>query len=146
MLRRRSTAVLNREEESIHASLIEAIQDGRVAMIGPIRQEVLSGIKDEAQFVKLCAALGAFPDAELTTFHYEEAARLFNLCRSRGVECGATDILICTLAIQMQWSILTSDRGLMRSIEALRSEGFAIEAIPVGVGVVNVVPPGPDSR
>lgn len=126
MLRRRNTSVLSGEEQSILASLTEAIQDGRVAMIGPVRQEVLSGIRHQAQFQRLRSALAAFPDVEIKTSHYEEAARLFNLCRSRGAECGATDILICAIAIQMQWSILTNDQGLMRCIQALRSEGLVL--------------------
>lgn len=126
MLRRRKPGALNSEERSIHEQLIEALQDGRVVMIGPIRQEILSGIKHELQFQKLRAALGAFPDVELKTSHYEEAARLFNFCRSRGIEFGAIDILICAVAIERQWSILTSDQGLMRCVQALRSEGFVL--------------------
>jgi hypothetical protein len=104
-------------------SLRAAIQDGRVTIIGPIRQEVLSGIQDLAQFHKLQAALAAFQDEPLTTPLFVEAARLFNLCRSRGVECGLTDILICAVAVHMQCAILTSDQGLRRCIEVLRSEG-----------------------
>jgi predicted nucleic acid-binding protein len=117
---------MSRGEQFMVASLTEAIQDGRVAIIGPIRQEVLSGIKDLAQFDKLRAALEAFRDEPLTTLHYEEAARLFNLCRSRGVECGATDILICAVAVQMPCGILTSDQGLERCIEVLRTEGIIV--------------------
>ena len=33
--------------------LEELIKDGRVAMLGPIRQELLSGVKAPAQFKKL---------------------------------------------------------------------------------------------
>ncbi len=124
MLRRRNKSVLSPEEVSIRASLTEAVENDRVVIIGPIRQEVLSGIKDQAQFAKLRAALAAFHDVPLTTVHYEEAARLFNLCRSRGVECGAIDILICAIAAQMRWSILTNDQGLERCIEVLRAEGL----------------------
>jgi predicted nucleic acid-binding protein len=126
MLRRRSKIALSPEEQLICEELTEAIRDGQVAIVGPIRQEVLSGIKDEAQFAKLRLALGAFHDEPLTTFHYEEAARLFNLCRSRGAECGAIDILICAVAAGMRWSILTNDRGLLRCIEVLRSEGIRL--------------------
>jgi predicted nucleic acid-binding protein len=106
------------------ASLAEAIQDGRVAMIGPIRQEVLSGIKDLAQFEKLRSALEAFADEPLTTLHYEEAARLFNLCRGRGVECGPVDILICVVAAREHWTILTSDQGLQRCMDVLNTDGL----------------------
>lgn len=112
------------DEQHLLQTLTEAIQDGRIGMIGPIRQEVLSGVKDQAQFEKLRAALEAFPDETLTTAHYEEAARLFNLCRSLGVECGSTDILICAVAVEMRWAISTYDQGLKRCIEVLSNEGL----------------------
>jgi predicted nucleic acid-binding protein len=124
LLRRRNKSVLSSDEQLMLKSLTEAIQDGLVVIIGPIRQEVLSGIKDQAQFEKLRVALEAFPDELLTTSHFDEAARLFNLCRSRGVECGSTDILVCAVAIQMRCSILTYDQGLKRCIEVLMSEGL----------------------
>lgn len=124
LLRRKKKTTMSGDEQLILASLTEAIKDGRVAMIGPIRQEVLSGIKDLAQYEKLRTALNAFPDEDLTKSHYEDAARLFNICRSRGVECGSTDILICAVTSQKHWTILTYDQGLMRCIEALQTEGI----------------------
>ena len=126
LLRRRNKTALSGQEQVIQNSLREVIQDGRVALIGPIRQEVLSGIKDPAQFEKLRAALSAFPDVTLAVPYYEEAARLFNLCRSRGMECGATDILMCAVASRMGWTILTCDKGLERCIQALRAEGIVL--------------------
>jgi predicted nucleic acid-binding protein len=124
LLRRKKKTTMSGDEQLILASLTDAIQDGRVAIIGPIRQEVLSGIKDLAQFEKLRTALNAFPDEDLTTSHYEEAARLFNISRSRGVVCGSTDILTCAVASQRHWTILTYDQGLMRCMEVLRTEGI----------------------
>jgi predicted nucleic acid-binding protein len=124
LLRRKKKITMSGDEQSILASLTEAIKEGRVAIIGPIRQEVLSGIKDLTQFEKLRTALMAFSDADLTTPHYEEAARLFNICRSRGVGCGSTDILMCVVASQKRWTILTYDQGLMRCIEVLRTAGI----------------------
>jgi predicted nucleic acid-binding protein len=124
LLRRKARASLNGDEQFKLASLKEAIRDGRVAILGPIRQEVLSGIKAAVQFEKLRAALATFPDEPLTARQYEEAARLFNLCRSRGFECGSIDILICAVAVEMGWDILTSDQGLTRCIRVLRAEGL----------------------
>jgi predicted nucleic acid-binding protein len=124
LLRRRNGTDLSGDDQLLLASLREAIQDGRVAMIGPIRQEILSGIKDSAQFEKLRSTLNAFPDEPITTPHYEEAARLFNRCRSRGVQCGSVDMLLCSVAVKERWSILTRDEGLKRCIEVLRNEGF----------------------
>jgi predicted nucleic acid-binding protein len=124
LLRRKNKTDLSEEEQLLLTSLTEAIKDGRVAIIGPIRQEVLSGIRDLAQFNKLRSALAAFRDEPLTSTHFEDAARLFNLCRSHGVECGSTDILICTVAIQKHWTVLTNDGGIRRCIDVLKAEGL----------------------
>ena len=126
LLRRKARAALSNDEQFTLASLKEAIKDGRVVLIGPVRQEVLSGIKAQAQFEKLRTTLAAFPDEALSNQHFEEAARLFNLCRSRGVECGSTNILICAVAVKMHYDILTSDQGLKRCIKALRTEGLIL--------------------
>jgi len=123
-LRRRSKALLSKDEQRTVAILSEAVENGRIAIIGPIRQEVLSGIKDPARFEKLRGALGAFPDEPIATRQYEEAARLYNLCRSRDVECGSVDMLLCAIAAHRRWSILTTDAGLKRCIATLRTEGI----------------------
>lgn len=119
-LRRRSAASLSSDEQRAATSLIEIIRDQRAVIIGPIRQEVLSGIKEPAQFEKVRTALAAFPDEPITTRHYEEAAHLFNLCRSRGVQCGPIDMLICAVALENHWRILTSDQGLKRCLETIQ--------------------------
>ena len=120
-LRRKNAAKLSAEERRSTALLAEAISDGRVVMIGPIRQELLSGIKDQAQFAKLKGALQVFRDEPIDTFDYEEAARLYNVCRSRGVECGPVDILICAVAVRRRWKVLASDRSLNKCLEVLGS-------------------------
>jgi hypothetical protein len=124
LLRRRHGTVLSAEEQGTVALLRDAIQDRRVAIIGPVRQEVLSGVKHEAQFKRLLAALEGFPDVQLYRHHFEEAARLFNLCQARGLACGSTDILICAVASVEGLDLLTSDQGLRRCVEVLRGEGL----------------------
>jgi predicted nucleic acid-binding protein len=118
-LRRKPAANLSNEEREIVAVLTEAVGDGRVAIIGPIRQEMLSGIKEPAQYERLRSALQSYVDEPVTTSDYEEAARLFNVCRSKGVQCGAVDILLCAVARRRQWAIITLDQGLKRCIDAL---------------------------
>lgn len=56
------------------------ITAGRAAIIGPIRQEVLNGIRDATTFERLRDRLGAFPD-EATMEDYEQAAEFFVLDR-----------------------------------------------------------------
>lgn len=122
VLRRKPAAARSSEELQIAASLTETIRDGRVAIIGPIRQEILSGIKEPAQFEKLRSALQSFPDVPLATPDYEEAARLFNLCRSKGHQCGPVDILLCAVAQKRQWVILTFDQGLKSCMEVVMAD------------------------
>jgi len=85
------------------------ILDGRVAIIGPIRQEILSGVKVATQFSQLRTQLKAFPDTVLTTEDFEEAAGFFNSCRTRGIQGSNTDFLICAVAVRGKMSILTMD-------------------------------------
>jgi hypothetical protein len=59
--------------------LRDLIADGRVVLLGAIRQEVLSGVRYKEQFARLQEYLRAFPDLELTTEDFELAAEFFNL-------------------------------------------------------------------
>ncbi|MGB6692161.1 MAG: PIN domain-containing protein [Terracidiphilus sp.] len=121
-LRRKNKPPSNPVEQRKVALLSEAIADGRVAMIGPVRQELLSGIKEQAQYEALKRHLRDYRDEPLQTEDYEHAARFYNLCRSDGVECGPIDILICSVAIRRGWEILTTDSGLVRCLEVLEPE------------------------
>jgi predicted nucleic acid-binding protein len=112
---------LSEQEQLLVTALSEAIRDGRIAMIGPVRQELLSGISDTAQFEKLRSTLESFADEPITTAIYVEAARLDNLCRTRGVQCGEVDMLLCAAAQHYGWTILTCDAGLLRCIEVVES-------------------------
>lgn len=86
------------------------IRDGRVRMIGPIRQEILSGIKEAPHFARLSAELRHFPDLTLDEQDYEQAARFYNQCRTHGVQGSNTDFLICAAASRRKLSIFTNDK------------------------------------
>lgn len=90
--------------------LNKLIEEGRVAIIGPIRQEILSGIKHEKQFEKLKSFLRSFPDLLISLRDYEAAAKLFNHCRSRGIQGSSTDFLICAIAASRKIPIFTTDK------------------------------------
>ena len=104
---------LRRGKQSAFPSVQELrnlIQDHRVQMIGPIRQEILSGIRSESQFKKLQKHLESFPDLPTLTEDYVTAARFFNHCRSKGVQGSNTDFLICSVAFRNKFSIYTTDK------------------------------------
>jgi len=91
--------------------LRDLIADQRVQMIGPIRQEILSGVRDAEQFKELERRLSAFPDLPLTEEDHVTAARFFNLCRRKGVQGSNTDFLVCALAVRHRLEIFTTDKG-----------------------------------
>jgi hypothetical protein len=78
-------------------------------MLGPIRQEILSGIRNDSQFKKLQRHLESFPDLPIFTEDYVTAARFFNLCRSKGVQGSNTDFIICSVAVRNEFYIYTTD-------------------------------------
>lgn len=104
-LRRRSHPA----NEAARSELVSLVEDGRVAVIGPIRQELLSGVRERAQFDRLLEHLRAFPDTEITSNDYEEAASFHNRCREKGIQGSNTDFLICAVAARAEFSIYTTD-------------------------------------
>jgi len=98
-----------RVDVSTVRELAELIEEGRVIMLGAVRQELLSGIKDKKQFEMLREHLRAFPDLGLETSDYEDAAAAFSQCRERGIQGSNTDFLICAAAHRRDCSIFTSD-------------------------------------
>jgi len=106
-------------ENALVGEFAELIDEQRVVMIGPVRQELLSGIRNAAQFDRLREHLQAFPDLALTVADFERAAEFFNLCRSQGVQGSNTDFLICAVAANRKLAILTADQDFVLFAEHL---------------------------
>lgn len=86
------------------------VTQGNVIMLGSIRQELLSGIRDQKIWHTLKDKLRAFPNHPLETEDYEQAGSYFNECRSKGVQGSHTDLLICAVAIRCDFKLLTTDK------------------------------------
>ena len=107
-LRRQKTA-----NNAIISDLYSLIKDFRVQLIGPIRQELLSGIKSEKQFEKLKNYLRSFQDYAIRTNDFEQAAQFFNQCRIKGIQGSNIDFLICAIAFNNNWQIFTTDQDFL---------------------------------
>ena len=92
------------------AMLTGLIQRGEAAIIGPIRQELLSGIREPAQFEQLRDSLHPFADLPLLSGDYERAADMFNQCRRAGIQGSNTGFLICACAERNELAIMTTDQ------------------------------------
>jgi len=86
------------------------VAEGLVELIGPIRQELLSGIRDADKFEIVRDRMRVFVDLEITSEDYEEAASFYNRCRAKGIQGSSTDFLICAVAIRHDLAIFTDDR------------------------------------
>jgi len=104
-LRRRNLAA-----SPVAQELERLIKEFRVQMIGPIRQEILSGIRSKTQFNSLKDRLSNFPDAPVITEDYERAAEFFILCRAKCVQGSNTDFLICAVAERSNCTLFTTDK------------------------------------
>ena len=103
---KRNTQVVN--------ELSELIDEGRICLIGPIKQEILSAYKEKERFNKIRAHLQYFDNESIIDDDYENAARLYCDCRANGVQGSHIDFLICAVSIRAQYSIFTRDKDFLR--------------------------------
>ncbi len=99
--------------------LEEFVENDEVVMIGPVRQEALSGIKEERQFEEVRKILRAFPSRLPEDSIFELAASFFNICRSNGIQGSHTDFLLCACCVAWKIRILTKDKDFGRYAEYL---------------------------
>ncbi len=114
-LRRRRAATRNAAVDELR----RLIGNGRAAMVGLIRQELLSGIRDDVAFRRLRDRLHAFPDEAVDTADYEQAAAHFKACRARGLQGSNTDFLLCAIASRRRMPILTTDEDFRRYVTVI---------------------------
>ena len=113
-LRRQSSESLSTAQERVVNVLKELIHDSRIAMLGPVRQELLSGVKTQTQFEALQQILSVFSDETLLKGDYEQAAKNFNQCRQGGVQGSNTDFLICAVSMSRGWPIYSLDKDFLQ--------------------------------
>jgi len=94
----------------IAKELTALIHTEKAKIIGPIRQELLSGYSDFEQFNKLKNKLIYFPNEPIIDEDYETAAEFSNRCRNKGIQGSHIDFLICAVAHRLKLSIYTRDK------------------------------------
>ena len=112
-LRRRPTQLNDRERWRVE-NLRKLIEAGDARLIGSVRQEVLSGVRESKVFERLRDELRNFPDTPVFSQDYEKAAEMSNRCLSRGIAWTHVDLLICAVAKHRDWEVFTADRDFDR--------------------------------
>lgn len=104
------------------SELSRLVRQGRAILVGPVRQELLSGVRLKEAYVSLRDHLRAFPELRLRARDYEVAAECFNRCRARGVQGSNTDFLLCAVALERSLAIYSTDRDFHGYARVLRVE------------------------
>ena len=123
---RRKAADLAPSERRVTQLLHEIIDEGRAQLLGSVRQELLSGLREHAQFRRLRGYLRDFPDTSLATEDYEEAARASNECRKAGIASTPVDMLICAVSLHHGWQVFSTDRDFSYYAAVLPIQLFSL--------------------
>ena len=106
-------------DEVITNELATLIQDQRVILLGPIRQEVLSGYSESSKFNLLKEKLSFFENEPILDQDYLQAAEFHNTCRAEGIQGSHIDFLICACAFRIEASIYTNDKDFINFSKVL---------------------------
>jgi predicted nucleic acid-binding protein len=111
-----SLALRRKTQPNVRVEILELqelIKEVRVQLIGPIRQEILSGIKSKSQFTELKTKLAAFSDLPLSPEDFELAAEYYNFLRTKGIQGSNTDFLICAVSTRHHLPVFTTDNDFI---------------------------------
>lgn len=96
-------------QDAIRGEVRRLIRADSIQVLGSIRQELLSGAQPRERFEQLKEYLRHYPNLPLDAEDDENAAAYYNLCRSKGIQGTATDLLICAVAVRHGLKIFTTD-------------------------------------
>jgi len=122
---RRTASDLGPSDLRTTEMLYQVVDEGRVQLLGSIRQELLSGLREQAQFRRLRDYLRDFPDAAVVSEDYEDAAHASNECRRAGIAGSPVDMLICAVAMRRGWQIFTRDGDFVHYRKVLPIQVFS---------------------
>lgn len=121
---RRKRGDLGRKEKALLLAFQDLIHSGSVVLIGPVRQEVLSGIENQVAFERIRDELSEFRNELLDETDDEEAARCFNHLVARGIAGSAIDCLLCAVGLNRRIPLFTLDRDFVRYRKVVPIELF----------------------
>ena len=95
--------------DSVAQAVTRLVRADAVQLLGPIRQEPLSGAQPSQRFAQLKEYLRFYPNLLLEEEDDEMAASYYNRLRERGLQSNGTDLIICAAAVRRGFKIFTTD-------------------------------------
>ena len=109
-------------------ALTSLIRDQRALIIGPIRQEILSGYSDLRKIGIIKEKLSYFVNTPILDADYELGAEFSNKCRKKGIQGSHIDFLICAVANRIDSPIFTNDKDFVHYQNIISIKLFNIES------------------
>lgn len=109
-------------DKEIEKKLVALILGNDALLIGPIRQEILSGYSDRKKFKELKDKLDYFANLQIIDDDYVLAAEFSNECRKNGIQGGHIDFLICAVASRNKIPIFTCDNDFKQYSKFIKIE------------------------
>jgi predicted nucleic acid-binding protein len=111
---RRPAHRLGKEHRFLVDEWRRLVDEGESAIIGPIRQEILSGVRHEADFARPRERLAGVDCIDIRLDDYDQAAQFYNELRGHGLARSSINLLICAVAHRFSVPIFTTDRDFTR--------------------------------
>lgn len=127
--RRPRVRLSNHQLQRVEA-LERLLAERTAVMLGAVRQETLSGIRDLHTFERVRASLRDIPDAAIARDDYERAAAVFNSLRGHGIQSSPTDRLITAVALRLDSPVFSDDRDFTRYALVLPIRLYTASATP----------------
>ena len=117
----------NNEYQTEINSLASLIYDQRAIIIGPIRQEILSGYSDLRKYRIIKEKLSYFENTPIIDTDYVLAAEFSNKCRKKGIQGSHIDFLICAVANRIEIPVFTNDNDFTHYQKVIPIKLYKIE-------------------
>jgi len=100
-------------DQAVIKELYKILDEENEILIGPVRQELLSGISNKSVFNDLAVKLNGFNNYEVQLADHDLAADYYNICLSSGIQGSQTDFLICAVGYRYNLEIFTEDNDFI---------------------------------
>ena len=100
-------------DQRILKELCAIVESEEEVLIGPVRQELLSGISNKNVLRDLAVKLSGFNNYEVQLVDHDLAAEYYNICLRNGIQGSQTDYLICAIANRYNFEIFTEDKDFV---------------------------------
>lgn len=99
----------NRPSSDVKRVIDELLDEGRVALIGPIVTEILLGFRRDAEADWVASELRGVELIELNWIDWREAARLGRQLAAKGHTLPLSDLVLCAVATRRNLAVYSTD-------------------------------------